>query len=130
LLLETSPLLVESIAAETSSLLVEQPCSSSPSRFNRLKICNGFDPIEDHVSRPRSRSWKITVLQRQDWLEAISWEVYKREEKTQKKKGAINPEKQSTQNTTQKKYRVKNGNINPKQSKKTKNKTEHKPKNI
>jgi hypothetical protein len=48
---ETLPLLVESLAAETPPLLVEQPCSSSPSRFNRLKICNGFDPIVDHVSR-------------------------------------------------------------------------------
>jgi hypothetical protein len=44
----------ESIAAETSPLLVEQPCLSSPSRFNRLKICNEVDPIVDHVSRPRS----------------------------------------------------------------------------
>jgi hypothetical protein len=48
---ETLPLLVESLAAETPPLLVEQPCLSSPSRFNSLKICNGFDPIVDHVSR-------------------------------------------------------------------------------
>jgi hypothetical protein len=37
LLLETSSLLVKSIAAETSPLRVEQSCSSSPSRFNRLE---------------------------------------------------------------------------------------------
>ncbi|KAJ6932273.1 hypothetical protein NC651_007868 [Populus alba x Populus x berolinensis] len=36
-----------------------------------LKIYNGFDPIVDHGSHPRSRSWKITVLQRQDW--SLAW---------------------------------------------------------
>jgi hypothetical protein len=72
-----------------------------PDSTGELKNYNKFDPIVDHVSCPRSRSWKITVLQRQDWLEASCWISIKGEEKPRIEEKPKIEDKQS-RNTEQK----------------------------
>jgi hypothetical protein len=65
----------ESIAAETSPLLVEQSCSSSPSRFNRLKIQSWTTSLaHDLVGEDNSPA--KTGLVRES-----GWGVYKRRKK-------------------------------------------------
>jgi len=74
-----------SLSAETSSLLVEQPCGLlHPDSTGDLKICNKSDhgprllPMISFVD-------SITVLQRQDWWRGKL--LYKREKKTQNRGG-------------------------------------------
>jgi hypothetical protein len=59
----------------------------------------------DHVSCPRSRSWKITVLQRQDWLEASCWVSIKGEEKPRARGGGggTKNQRRKTQKTEEEK---------------------------
>jgi hypothetical protein len=98
-----------SLSDETSSLLVEQPCGLlHPDSTGDLKICNKSDhgpcllPTISFVD-------SITVLQRQDWLRGKL--LYKKEKKTQNRKGKNRGEKKRKKNQSknrEQKYRAKN----------------------
>ncbi|KAI9401675.1 hypothetical protein POPTR_001G152550v4 [Populus trichocarpa] len=97
-------------------------------RFNRGKSSRSWPlyPRCGHdLSPPRCPPFVEAGTPDLLWLYKSQRKAWKRGEdfggETQKNR-AINPEKQSTQNTTQKKYRVKNGKLEPKQKQKPRSK--------
>ena len=95
-----------SLSAETSSLLVEQPCGLlHPDSTGDLKICNKSDhgprllPMISFVD-------SLTVLQRQDWLRGKL--LYKREKKTQNRGPKIRGRNRTREETETKNQKRRN----------------------